>query len=162
MDHSYGRVGRSLQERRPLEGWAPARRRHKIARPRVLVVEDDESVARMLQIALGAAGFDSMEARTGGEALGILRNVAVDAVILDLVLPDGLGGDVLEWLRGAPAHTAPVHVVMSALEREEATKLFGKLGEDFFEKPFDPWDLVRRLDQLLESKGTQAGDGKRL
>jgi len=136
--------------------------RNRIARPRVLVVEDDEGVARMLHIALGAAGFDSMEARTGGEALGVLRNVAVDAVILDLVLPDGLGGSVLEWLRRAPTHTTSVHVVMSALERKEATKLFGELGEDFFEKPFDPWDLVRRLDQLLESKGTQAREGERL
>jgi DNA-binding response OmpR family regulator len=127
----------------------------------VLVVEDDDSVARMLHIALGAAGFESMEARTGGEALDILGRGAVDVVILDLVLPDGLGGGVLEWLRRAPTHTAPVHVVMSALERKEATGQFGELGEDFFEKPFDPWDLVRRLDQLLESKGTRSRKGER-
>jgi DNA-binding response OmpR family regulator len=127
----------------------------------VLVVEDDESVARMLHTALGAAGFDSMEARTGGEALDILGRDSLDAVILDLVLPDGLGGSVLEWLRRAPTRTTPVHVVMSALEREEATAKFGELGENFFAKPFDPWDLVRRLDQLLESKGTQAREGER-
>ena len=127
----------------------------------MLVVEDDGSVAKMLHIALGAAGFDSVEARTGSEALDILGREALDALILDLVLPDGLGGSVLEWLRGVPPHTAPVHVVMSALERKEATAQFGELGEDFFEKPFDPWDLVRRLDQLLESKGTQAREGER-
>jgi len=127
----------------------------------VLVVEDDGSVARMLHIALGAAGFDSMEARTGGEALDILGREAPDALILDLVLPDGLGGSVLEWLREAPPDTTPVHVVMSALDRKEAKGLFGELGGDFFAKPFDPWDLVRRLNQLLEGKGTQASKGER-
>jgi DNA-binding response OmpR family regulator len=130
------------------------RERARETRPRVLVVEDDGSVARMLHIALGAAGFDSMEARTGGEALDIVGREAPDAVILDLVLPDGLGASVLERLREAPPDTAPVHLVMSALERNEATGLFGELGEDFFQKPFDPWDLVKRLDQLLESRKT--------
>jgi DNA-binding response OmpR family regulator len=115
----------------------------------------------MLHIALGAAGFDTMEARTGGEALEILGRDSPDAVILDLVLPDGLGGSVLEWLREAPPDTAAVHLVMSALERKEATGLFGELGRDFFQKPFDPWDLVRRLDQLLDSKGTRPKRGGR-
>jgi DNA-binding response OmpR family regulator len=115
----------------------------------------------MLHIALGTAGFDTVEARSGGEALVILGREALDAVILDLVLPDGLGGSVLEWLREAPPDTAPVHLVMSALERREATGLFGELGCDFFAKPFDPWELVRRLDQLLDSKGTGSERGGR-
>jgi DNA-binding response OmpR family regulator len=148
-----------LQERWDHEGSARAGTRE--TRQRVLVVEDDESVARMLHIALGAAGFDAMEARSGSEALDIVGREAPDAVILDLVLPDGLGGSVLDWLREAPSDTAPVHLVMSALERREATGLFGELGNDFIQKPFDPWDLVRRLDQLLESKGTQRREGKR-
>lgn len=126
---------------------------------RILVVEDDAGVARMLHISLTAAGFDSTEARNGQEALDVLRQETVDAVILDLVLPDGLGGVVLDWLRRPPPHCAPAWVVISALAPREVAARHGELGESFFAKPFDPWDLIRRLNKLLHREGTQPGGG---
>jgi CheY-like chemotaxis protein len=123
-------------------------------RPRVLVIEDDEGVMRMLRFSLRSAGFDTTEATTGGKALRILKQNPPDAVVLDLQLPDGQGGAVLDWLRQLDerTRTSPVWVVISALDRDEATRRYGPLGNHCLTKPFDPWDLVAMLKKLLSAK----------
>jgi len=116
---------------------------------KVLVIEDDDGVARMLGIALRAAGFEVKRAATGAEALRLLEEEASQAVILDLVLPDGLGGAVLQCLRQVDPTALPVRIVMSALDEREAMARYGLLGDDFFAKPFDPEQLIRTLEQRL-------------
>lgn len=125
--------------------------------PKVLLLEDDPAVARMLRFSLRAAGFDVTTVTAGAEALDILNEQgATDAVILDLGLPDGLGKAVLDRLRQANELGRPVWVVISALDREEAAGRYGPLGSHFLAKPFNPWDLIRMLEALLsESKGGQ-------
>jgi len=120
-------------------------------RPTVLVIEDDIGIARMLRFCLREAGFDTREVSTGGEALRILQEQPPDATILDLQLPDGQGGAVLDWLRQSEEQTGslPVWVVTSALDRGEATRRYGSLGNRFLAKPFDPWQLVTMLRTLL-------------
>lgn len=119
------------------------------------MIEDDVSVSRMLRLSLRSAGFDTTEVATGGEALHILEEQPPDAAVLDLQLPDGKGGAVLDWLRqlGEGTRNYPVWVVISALDRDEATRRYGPLGDHFLAKPFDPWDLVAMLDSLLSAKG---------
>jgi two-component system KDP operon response regulator KdpE len=124
------------------------------SRPKVLVIEDNEAVARILRICLRQAGFDASEVAAGGEGLRILQQQPPDAVLLDLQLPDGQGGAVLDWLRRSNERTtdSPVWVVMSALDQETATQRFGPLGSHFVSKPFDPWELVAILRTLLSAK----------
>ena len=125
-------------------------------RAKVLVVEDDQAVARMLRLCFRQAGFDVTAVSTGDDALHILRQEdPPHAAVLDLQLPDGQGGAVLDWLRRCGERTAdrPVWVVMSALDRETATERFGPLGSHFFSKPFDPWELVAILRNLLSVSG---------
>jgi DNA-binding response OmpR family regulator len=119
--------------------------------PRVLVVEDDRGVTRMLGFALREAGFQVRLAGSGGEALSALEGDSVDAVVLDLGLPDYQGGQVLDWLRRRRDNggQGPAWVVMSALDRQEAARQFGPLGVHFLAKPFDPWELARLLNNLL-------------
>ena len=120
-------------------------------RPTVLIIEDDTGVARMLRFSLRSAGFDTSEVATGGEALRILGEQPPDAAILDLQLPNGQGGAVLDWLRCSCERTAnpPVWVVISALDREEAVGRYGPVGGRFLAKPFDPWELITMLRTLL-------------
>jgi len=120
--------------------------RRKAGRPRVLIVEDDEAIVRMLCMSLGKE-FELERAGSGKEALAAMDEGDFDAVVLDLGLPDNLGGDVLRRLQadGRP----PVWVVMSALDEYEAVRRFGPLKGPFLPKPFDPWDLTRLLDRLL-------------
>lgn len=124
------------------------------APPRVLVVEDDQSVRRMLRFSLRTTGYSVTEVTTGMEAIRVLEQQPTDAVVLDLGLPDGLGGEVLgrlHQLAGQP-RGLPIWVVISALDRDEAAARYGPLGSHFMAKPFDPWDLVRTLEVLLEAK----------
>ncbi len=122
------------------------------APPKVLLVEDEPAVTRMLRISLHTAGFDVADAATGGDALQILERESADVVILDLGLPDGRGREVLDRLRQADDSGSPAWVVISGLDREEATGRYGALGGHFLAKPFDPWDLVKMLRTLLSER----------
>jgi CheY-like chemotaxis protein len=122
--------------------------------PRILVVEDSEGLARVLRLALRAAGFHTVEVTTGREALDVLERQPPDGAVIDLQLPNGQGGAVLERLRQLDEGTgsSPIWVVISALDRGEATKRYGPLGTHFLAKPFDPWDLVAMLENLLRKR----------
>ena len=119
--------------------------------PKVLVIEDDQSVSRMLRLCLNSAGFEITGVSTGRDALRVLDRDAVDAVILDLALPDGLGGAVLDRLRTTNHEDmgSPVWVVISTLDSDEASARYGHLGGHFLAKPFDPWDLIKKLQRLI-------------
>ena len=124
----------------------------------VLVVEDDRGVKRMLWFSLRSAGFRVVEASTGAEALRILDRHPPDAVVLDLGLPDGRGPDVLDRLNrpGDWAGKEPVWTVISALDRGEARRRYGPMSDRFISKPFDPWDLIKALEELLARKAGRA------
>ncbi len=89
------------------------------ARHSVLIVEDDPAVARILRVCLRRAGFDTSEAETGRQALKVLEERRPDAVLLDLGLPDGLGGAVLKRLHESP-DGYPTWLIVSALDKDEA------------------------------------------
>ena len=117
---------------------------------RILLVEEEQSLSRMLCISLRNTGYSVTEAATSEEAIDALQGESADAVVLDMGPPDDLGGAVLERIlhRGQPG-AGPAWVVLSGLDRWEATQRYGPLGNHFMAKPFDPWDLVRTLDELL-------------
>ena len=118
---------------------------------RVLLIEADTGVGRMILLALRSAGFDPIHARTGSEALRALDETVVDAAVFDLDLPDGLGGRVLSRLRESDPQgsLSPPWVVLSAQDLEELTALYGPVGERFLSKPFDPWHLVEILREAM-------------
>lgn len=128
-------------------------------RPKVLIVEDDVAVDKMLHISLRAAGFDIVDPGDGAEALNVLKQPgSADALIVDIGLPDGAGRTVLDRLRRMDKRDLPVCVVISALDRDEVAKRYGLLSRHFLAKPFDPWDLVRVVERLLsERDGGQRG-----
>lgn len=122
--------------------------------PKVLVIEDEPSIRRMLRYSLRDAGFDIIELTTGAEAVQLLASSTPEAVILDLSLADGLAGVVLERLRRSEGNKSshPAWVVLSALDLEEAVGRYGPLENHFLRKPFDPWNLLGVLEQLLAEK----------
>ncbi len=127
----------------------------KLTTPRVLIVEDDLTLRRILRMTLQEDGFNCTEAGSGGEALAALDGPVPDAVVLDPGLPDNRTGEVLECLgqfreRGS---RGPAVVVMSALSKENVVQKYGPLGCPFLAKPFDPWELARLVNQLLDERG---------
>jgi two-component system KDP operon response regulator KdpE len=114
---------------------------------RVLVVDDEPQILRALQIKLGNAGYLVDAAATAKDALAQAAMRPPDAVILDLLLPDGSGTEVCRELRRWSA--API-VVLSAVgdEREKIAALDAG-ADDYVTKPFSGDELLARLRAAL-------------
>jgi diguanylate cyclase (GGDEF)-like protein len=120
-------------------------------KPDILVVDDDPAIAQMLLKLLAQEGMAGRAAATRAEALKELEREVPDGLIVDIVLPDGSGYELVERLRALPNGDLPAALILSVrtgfLDKVEAVHC----GADgFFEKPVD-WDaMVRRLQHLLE------------
>jgi two-component system OmpR family response regulator len=115
---------------------------------RVLVVEDSEDLSRALRTVLVDAGYAVDQAHDGEEAVFQMREVAYDAVVLDVLLPLRDGWSVLQEARAAGVKTP---VVMLTARDELADRIRGlDLGaDDYLTKPFAPSELVARLRAVI-------------
>jgi len=120
---------------------------------RVLLVEDDLTAARGISLMLKSGGAVVDQADTGEEALELVRHYDYDIVVLDLMLPDMEGYDVVRRMRAARIDT-PV-LILSGLSRPQAKiKGLGAGADDFITKPFDKGELVARMQAIVRrSKG---------
>ncbi|GLY49482.1 response regulator transcription factor [Lentzea sp. NBRC 102530] len=116
---------------------------------RVLVVEDDDRVARGLLTALRHAGYEVHRVATAADAL---RAAPADVVLLDLGLPDGDGLDVLRELRHRPG-TAVITVTARGEERERVLGLRAG-ADDYVVKPFGTSELLARIEAVLRRTRT--------
>jgi len=120
---------------------------------RVLVVEDEPSIAETIWYALRTEGFEVADAATGGEALAKLAAETFDCVILDVGLPDMSGFDVCRTLR----QTTAVPILFLTARDGEIDRIVGlELGaDDYVPKPFSPRELAARVRAILRrSHGT--------
>jgi two-component system KDP operon response regulator KdpE len=114
---------------------------------RVLVVDDEPQIQRVLRPALTACGYEVLEARTGRDALRMIAASAPDVAVLDLGLPDMDGKDVL---REARAFSKIPIIVLSARDREaEKIAALDSGADDYVEKPFGIGELMARLRAAL-------------
>lgn len=115
---------------------------------RVLLVEDDTIVARGVSLALKAASMIVDTADTGEESLELARLYDYDIIILDLMLPDMEGYEVVRRLRASRIET-PV-LILSGLTRPQAkVRGFGMGADDYITKPFRPRELRARVEAML-------------
>jgi two-component system KDP operon response regulator KdpE len=117
----------------------------------VLVVDDEPQILRALQTNLRGAGYDVATAATAGEALSAAAMRPPDAVILDLVLPDGSGIDVVRELRTWSA--APILVLSVVGDEAEKVAALDAGADDYVQKPFGIDELLARLRALLRRAG---------
>ena len=117
---------------------------------RVLVVDDEPDIVALVAYHLAKTGYRVSTAATGAEALQAARDERPVLVVLDLMLPDMSGFDVLEHLRATPP-TQDVAVLMLTARKEEADRIRGlSLGaDDYLTKPFSPQELVLRVGAIL-------------
>jgi two-component system KDP operon response regulator KdpE len=117
---------------------------------RILVVDDEPQIQRFLRPALGAAGYDVVEAATGQQALKTAATAAPDVIILDLGLPDMDGKDVLANIR---AWSQVPIIILSARDRESEKIAALDLGaDDYIEKPFGIGELTARIRAALRHR----------
>ncbi len=115
-------------------------------RRRVLVVDDEERMVRFIRMNLEHDGFQVMEAFNGKQAIDKLRDTP-DLVLLDVMMPDIDGFEVLETIR----EVSSVPVIMLTARGEEDDRVRGlELGaDDYITKPFSPRELVSRVKAVL-------------
>ncbi len=123
---------------------------------RILVVDDDKQIARLIRSYLEQAGYQVVVAYDGETALHALRREAPDLVVLDLMLPDRDGWDVTRTVRSDPA-LAATPIIMVTARVEDTDKIVGlELGaDDYVSKPFNPRELVSRVRAVLRRTGGQ-------
>jgi two-component system, OmpR family, response regulator RegX3 len=114
---------------------------------RILVVEDEESIAQPFAEALRRAGYEPLLTETAAGALELAREAAPDLVILDLSLPDGDGRDVCRELR----RSSDVPIVMLTARGTEMDRIVGlELGaDDYVVKPFSAGEVISRIRAVL-------------
>jgi two-component system, OmpR family, alkaline phosphatase synthesis response regulator PhoP len=122
----------------------------------VLLVEDEENLASLVQAYLEQEGYQVLSVSTGEEALRVVGEQPVRLVVLDLNLPDV---DGLEVCRRIRLHSQ-VPVVMLTARDEEADRLAGleSGADDYIGKPFSPRELVARMKAVLRRSGAPADE----
>ncbi len=119
--------------------------------PRVLVVDDEPQILRALQMKLRSAGYAVETAATAKDALAQAAMRPPEAVILDLLLPDGSGTDVCRELRRWSS--APILVLSAVGEEKEKIDALDAGADDYVTKPFSGDELLARLRAALRRTG---------
>jgi two-component system KDP operon response regulator KdpE len=118
-------------------------------RPRVLVVEDDPAIRRLVCRALELSGYASDEASDAGQALALAEKALPDVIVLDLGLPDRDGRDLLPLLKQSGA---AVLVLTARDEIAEKVSLLDAGADDYVTKPFHTDELLARVRTCLRHK----------
>jgi len=125
----------------------------------ILVVDDEERMSRFIRLNLEHDGFQVVEANRGMKAINLIRERIPDLVLLDVMMPDLDGFEVLQLIR----ESYQVPVIMLTAKGEEDDKVKGlELGaDDYVTKPFSPRELVSRVKAVLRrnDQGGTSGDG---
>lgn len=120
------------------------------ASTQILVVEDERDIAALIAYHLTREGFRVRTVSSGGDAVEAIRTERPDLVVLDLMLPEMSGYQILEEMRRRE-ELQDVPVVVLTARREEADRIRGlELGaDDYLTKPFSPQELVLRIGAVL-------------
>ena len=124
--------------------------------PRILLVDDEHSVQKLLAYPLRKEGYEVVSALDGREALDRLRDGTFDLVVLDLMLPKVDGFEVCRQLRSRSA----VPIIMLSAKAEEIDKVLGlELGaDDYITKPFSVREFSSRVKAVLRRAALVRGD----
>ena len=121
---------------------------------KVLVLEDEANIRSFVVINLKRAGYETIEAGTGEEALAQLRrNPDIKVALLDIMLPDDMDG--FEVCRRIRASDSKIGIIMLTARTQEMDKVTGLMtgADDYVTKPFSPAELAARVDALYRRAG---------
>lgn len=127
---------------------------------KVLIVEDDNNIAQLLQLYLEKEGFETVTAADGGQGLTMFQAIKPDLVLLDIMLPVMDGWAVCQKIR----ESAKTPIIMMTAKGEINDKVNGlEMGaDDYVVKPFDMKEVLARIHAVLRRYGTDGGQQKKL
>ncbi|MDE3003837.1 MAG: response regulator [Gemmatimonadota bacterium] len=117
---------------------------------RILVVDDEPHIRRVLEVILGSSGFDVVLASDGMQGLDNLGREPVDLILLDLMMPRANGLEILSKIRANPerANTPVIILTAKGQDTDREAALAGG-ASDFLTKPFSPKKLIARIEEIL-------------
>jgi two-component system alkaline phosphatase synthesis response regulator PhoP/two-component system response regulator ResD len=120
--------------------------------PRVLVADDDESIAELVRLYLARQGYGVELAYSGSQVLARLKDGSFDLLVLDIMMPGASGLQVLRELRAY----SDLPVIFLTARSMDIDKIAGlQLGaDDYVTKPFNPWELVARVEAVLRRQNS--------
>jgi len=122
---------------------------------KILIADDDESVAEFIELSLRREGFELVLARDGEQTLKLALEELPDLILLDIMMPKVDGFEILRRLRADPS-TETIPIILVTAKNLSADKVLGLTAgaDDYILKPFDPMELVARVKSTLKrSKG---------
>ncbi|MBU6531382.1 response regulator transcription factor [Streptomyces sp. NPDC057245] len=126
----------------------------------LLVVEDDTTLRELLSASLRLVGFQVRAVTTGAEAMAAVRHEPPDLIVLDVMLPDFDGFEVVRRLRGplTPAEPPPVLFLTARDATEDRISGLAAGGDDYVTKPFNLEELILRIRAILRRTGGRQPD----
>ena len=120
---------------------------------KILIVEDDADINRLLASILGAEGYKTVTAYSGTEALILLGREAPDLILLDLMLPGLPGEELLLKIREEKHLSVPVLILSAKSALGDKVSLLRTGADDYITKPFEPEEVAARVQAALRRGG---------
>lgn len=125
---------------------------------RILVVDDEPAIRKLLRVSLATQGFEVIEAATGNDSTARLKEQKFDLVILDLGLPDISGHELLRAWR-AEGNAIPIVILSSRTDEAGIVEALELGADDYITKPFGSKELVARIHVALRHRLQTQGEG---
>lgn len=120
---------------------------------RVLAVDDDPTILRLLQVNLEMEGHEVLTAEDGNSALAVIRAARPEVVLLDVMMPEMDGFQVCEAVRADPdIADTPIVFVSARAQQADLDRGYASGADGYITKPFDPVDLVETIERLAAGR----------
>lgn len=121
---------------------------------KIIIVEDDPMITEIYQKKFSSSGFEVITAGDGDKALALAEREKVDVILLDLIMPEMDGFEVIKKLRGGVCPSETKIIVFSNLSQKEDRDRAMKLGADGFiiKSNYSPSELVKEVGEILNNK----------
>ena len=122
-------------------------------RPLVLIADDDEDILQLLAFRLERAGYETVQAQNGKQALQLALDLQPALAVLDVMMPGLDGYDVTRELRrNERTSTMPVILLTARAQASDVSRGLAAGADDYLKKPFDAQDLKDRVERLLRPR----------
>lgn len=122
-------------------------------KPKILLVDDEESLRKLVRATLESSAYELLEAADGRQGLEIARRERPALVLLDIAMPGLDGLQVCQQLKGNPATRDTVVIMLTALGQEaDRQRGFEAGADDYFTKPFSPIALLNKVNEVLSAR----------
>src|SRR4051794_5839828 len=123
---------------------------------RVLVVDDDPVILKLLEVNFEMEGFDVLVAHDGEEGIAVARRDHPDVIVSDIMMPKKSGLELVTELKGDPDTTAiPILLLSAKAQNADVRSGLDSGADDYITKPFEPLELVDRVNRLLEARASR-------